>query len=642
MRATGWGRRFRPPTVLCFIVIAVGLCGIGSRPVRAGEGVAGSSLPADAGAASYASPIEMAIAANGSRLYVVCEGTNEVVEIDPVAGTVLRRVRVGQHPKSISLSSDGRFLYAANSWSDTVSVIGVATLKVMRELPAGFEPNAAVADAEGRFLYVANRGSNDVSVIDLAHGVETKRLLAGRGAAYLALSPDGRRIYCTHIYPEPGEFRAPPVSEVTVIDTRRQMVVERERLENAAGVFHVAAADHGRLVIAAQLRPKNLIPLAHVEHGWVFGNSLSVFGAGIGEVVQVPLDELDRYYTPPYGLAISPGEQHLFVSTTGSDSVTMIDIPKMLGYIRAASPEQRRSMASDLAASANYVSARIAVGRAPKGLALSPDGKRLYVANRMDDTISVVDTAARRVASTISLSRGTKLTPERRGERLFYSARFAFQGHFGCANCHLEGTLDGLSWDLEPDGFGVDIVDNRLLEEVGETAPYKWNGGNPDLETECGPRTEKYFYRAQSYSPAELADLVSFVKSIPTRPNRYRRKDGELTAQQQRGLSIFSRTLTKKGAPIDFNNQCIVCHNGPHYTNLSMVDVGTGKPTDRSPLIDVPQLNNIGASAPYLHDGSARTLEEIWTVFNPHDRHGVTNDLSKDELNDLIEYLKTL
>ena len=59
-------------------------------------------------------------------------------------------------------------------------------------------------------------------------------------------------------------------------------------------------------------------------------------------------------------------------------------------------------MANDLSASANYVAARIPVGRAPKGLALSPDGKRLYVANRMDDSISVVDTAARRVTSTIS------------------------------------------------------------------------------------------------------------------------------------------------------------------------------------------------------------------------------------------------
>jgi YVTN family beta-propeller protein len=611
-------------------------------------GGAGFSLPADSDpshevpAPSFPSPIELAINANGTRLYVVCEGTNEVVEIDAVAGTVLRRVRVGQHPKSISLSTDGRFLYVANSWSDTVSVVGVATLKVLKELPAGYEPNAAVADAEGRFLYVANRMSNDVSVVDLARGVETKRLLAGKGAAYLALSPDGRHIYCTHIYPLPGTFRTPPESEVTVIDTRRQMVAEREKLVNAAGVFHVASALQGRVLIAAQLRPKNLIPLAHVEHGWAFGNSLAVFGAAIGEVVQVPLDELDRYYTPPFALAVSPDSRQLFVSTTGSDSVTVVEIPRMLAFIRAAGPGERRAMANDLSASANYVAARIPVGRAPKGLALSPDGRRLFVANRTDDTISVVDTAARRVVSTIPLGRAANPTAERSGERLFYSARFAFQGHFGCANCHIEGTLDALSWDLEPDGFGVDIVDNRLLEDVADTAPYKWNGGNPDLETECGPRTEKYFYRAQSYSPAELADLVAFVKSIPTRPNRYRRKDGELTAQQQRGLSIFTRTLTKKGAPIDYNNQCVVCHNGPHYTNLSIVDVGTGKPTDRSPMIDVPQLNNIASSGPYLHDGSARTLEEIWTVFNPHDRHGVTNDLTKDELNDLIEYLKTL
>jgi hypothetical protein len=60
---------------------------------------------------------------------------------------------------------------------------------------------------------------------------------------------------------------------------------------------------------------------------------------------------------------------------------------------------------------------------------------------------------------------------------------YAFGHQFGCANCHIDSTFDGLSWDLEPDGFGVDIVDNRMLEEVKDTAPYKWNGGNPDLQT---------------------------------------------------------------------------------------------------------------------------------------------------------------
>jgi cytochrome c peroxidase len=52
-------------------------------------------------------------------------------------------------------------------------------------------------------------------------------------------------------------------------------------------------------------------------------------------------------------------------------------------------------------------------------------------------------------------------------------------------------------------------------------------------------------------------------------------------------------------------------------------------------------LTGIALTAPYLHDGSARSLEEIWTVYNPADKHGRTNDLTKDELNDLIEYLRT-
>jgi YVTN family beta-propeller protein len=319
----------------------------------------------------------------------------------------------------------------------------------------------------------------------------------------------------------------------------------------------------------------------------------------------------------------------------------VIDIRSVLELIRGLGPAERRALANDLSASANYVVARIPVGHGPKGLALSSDGKRLYVANRTGDTISVVDTASRRVVSELSLGAPAP-TPEHRGERIFFNAGFAFQGHFGCANCHIEATFDGLSWDLEPDGFGKDYVDNRLLEDVGDTGPFKWNGSNPNLETECGPRTEKFFYRSESYDGYQLSDLVSFIKSMPLRPNRYRSSNGDLTLTQERGKAIFERTRRKDGTSIPEKNQCAVCHSGPHYTNQKLADVGTVKPTDRSPLVDVPQLSNIALTAPYLHDGSARTLEEIWTVFNPNDTHGVSNDLQKDELNDLIEYLKTL
>jgi len=586
----------------------------------------------------YLSPLEMASSPDAKLLYIVCQDSDEVRVVDVQASKVIATIPVGHVPRGIALSPAGDHLYVTNAWSDTVSVIDAKTRQVIQTLSTGFEPSGVLTDNTGMTLYVANRLSSDISVIDLKTGQEIKRLLAGRGASYLTLSPDGKWIYCTHIYPNQGAFRTPPVSEITVIDTASQRVVERKPLHNVAGVFHAAISPDGRLGVVAQLRPKNLIPLAHVEHGSVFGDSLTLFGEDVGGMVQVPVDELDRYYAMPWGVAITPDKSKIFLTTAGSDSVTVADVPRLLATVRRRSAP----FVNDLSASAEYVSARIPVGHNPRGVLLSPDGSRLYVANRLDDDISVIDTVTDKVVSTIDLGGPKDVNALRRGERLFYTAGFAFQGQFGCSNCHLDSTIDGLQWDLEPDGFGKDIVDNRSLENLAGTEPFKWNGGNPDMPTECGPRTEKFFFRSQSFNQQQLTDLVTFVYSLPYRPNRYRSADGDLTPAQERGKAIFERTNSKDGRPIPDSNQCTYCHSGPKYTDQKQVNVGSGKLTDRSPIVDVPQLPNVAYSAPYLHDGSARSLEEIWTVFNPKDTHGVSNDLTKDELNDLIEYLKTL
>ena len=102
-------------------------------------------------------------------------------------------------------------------------------------------------------------------------------------------------------------------------------------------------------------------------------------------VVQIPIDELDRYYTPPFDIVLTPDKSTAYVSTTGSDSVTVIDVGQLLAFVKNLSPGQRRTVANDLSVSANYVSGRVPVGHGPKGMVLSPDGRRLYVANRTGD-----------------------------------------------------------------------------------------------------------------------------------------------------------------------------------------------------------------------------------------------------------------
>jgi len=415
------------------------------------------------------------------------------------------------------------------------------------------------------------------------------------------------------------------------------VVVERISLPYIAHGFHVAFSADGRLGAAATLHPKNLVPLAHLEHGGAFADTLVLFGADVGKPVEIPLDELDRYAVRPFGIAITPDKARMFITCGGSEMVTVVDVPRLIRYART----HPGSSAQDLSASANYVLGRIAVGHDPRGVALTRDGSRLLVANRLEDTISVIDTKTDRVASTIPLSGAKQMSVLRNGEQAFYTSRYSFQGQIGCASCHIDSTFDGLTWDLEPDGFGRDVVDNRPIEAVKDTEPFKWNGGNPNLPTECGPRTEKYFWRAENYDNLTLTDLVMYVRSLPARPNRWLAPGGELTAAQERGRVLFMREKDKFGNAIPETNRCVYCHSGPKGMNQKSFDVGTRKSTDNTGMLDTPQLTNIAITAPYLHDGSAATLEQIWTVFNLQDKHGRTNDLTKDELNDLIEYLRT-
>ena len=133
---------------------------------------------------------------------------------------------------------------------------------------------------------------------------------------------------------------------------------------------------------------------------------------------------------------------------------------------------------------------------------------------------------------------------------------------------------------------------------------------------------------------------MSFVDVAAVASNRFRLATDHTDAGAGAWQRYFRATRQEREA-IPETNRCAFCHSGPKYTNQKMFRRRHRQIDRPLALVDTPQLINVALTAPYLHDGSARTLEEIWTVFNPHDKHGVTNDLTKDELNDLIEYLRT-
>jgi cytochrome c peroxidase len=201
--------------------------------------------------------------------------------------------------------------------------------------------------------------------------------------------------------------------------------------------------------------------------------------------------------------------------------------------------------------------------------------------------------------------------------------------------------VDGLSYDFDGDGIGDNLLDNRSLQGVAGTGPFKWNGKNPTLEIQCGPRFARVLMRTEPFPPEQLRDLTVFIQALAP-PRVARNAASKLTPGQERGRAIFFATKTPSGTEIPVARRCVTCHPPPLYTVRLPFNVGTKGPYDSSAIFDAPHLLGVADTAPYLHDGRAQSLEELWTVYNTNDLHGVSSYMNKIQLNDLVEFLKTL
>ena len=601
-----------------------------------------TKLPECAANVQYKTPLSMALSSDSRELYVACEASHTVIVVDVATRRVVAEIPAGHHPTNVTLHPSGKWAYVSNRLDDTVSVISTTARKVIDTIAVGDEPHGVLTDRDGKLLYVLNTSTDSLSVIDTKTLTEVKRLETGRAPWALALSPDGSQILVTNTLSQFVPSRTPSMSEVTVIDTGRVIVDDRRVLPGANLLMGVDWHPSGDFALTTVNRTKNLGPMTRVLQGWTITNGMSVIWRN-GTVDQVLLDEPSMSFPDPTDVAITPDGRLALVTSSGSDRVAIVDIPKLISMLQSASDSDRRDVfPNHLGKPTEFVISHIPTGTSPRGVVISADGTTAFVACALDDSITVIDMPNLKADGRIDLGGPKVITKTRRGERLFHSANITFHRQFSCHSCHPDGHIDGLTYDIEPDGIGSSPVDNRTLRGILDTAPFKWEGTNPSLQRQCGPRLAVFFTRIQPFTPEQLEALDTYICTIPRPPNRYRPLGSELTEAQRRGKEMFERTRTNDGRVIPKDKRCATCHFPPMYTDRSQRDVGTKMWLDHESHFDVPHLNNIYDSAPYLHNGVAETLEEIWTRYNPNDEHGVTNDMTKDQLNDLIEYLKTL
>jgi len=596
----------------------------------------------------YKSPVQMLLSPDGERLFVACEGTSEVLVLDTWRRKVLASVRVGRLPFGLALSPDGCTLYVSNRWDNTVSVVDLTEMRVVRTITVGEDPHSLMLDRPGAYLFVANLGTNDLSVLETGSLYEIKRLSMGQAPFDLALSSDGRTLFVSNQHSNPVPFRTPPVLELTVVDMETQFVRERRELFSTVIGQGVDVSPDGQFVATALELPKNLIPETQVYQGWMvtYGFALTEARPG-GRTAYLLIDEPNLYFADPYGIAFSPDGRALYLSSSGADAVTVVDMASVYDLLQAQdgvigiSDRQIRRYARHLGISHAYVTDRISTDYNPKDVVASPDGRWVYVAERLADQISVIDTRTQRVVARMDLGGPKRQTVLRRGAYLFNYARISFQKQMSCNTCHPEENVDGLVYDIAVDGgMGRNLVDNLTLRGIAETAPFKWTGKNPTLQRQEGPRAAQLFFRTHGFEGDENEAIVRFIESIPIRPNRYRKTGERLNEFQRLGKRMFERAYDNMGRYIPVANRCITCHPPPYGTDRMRHDVGSKNDHDWDGVFDSPHLTDVYHRPPYMHDGRCYSLEEIWTEYNPDDTHGVTNDMMKDQLNALIEYLK--
>lgn len=296
-------------------------------------------------------PRGVAVNPSTDRVYVANNVSNNVSVIDGTANSVLTTVPVGDGPTGVAVNPTTHWIYVPNSDSDTVSVIDGITNTVIDTIPVG-DPRAVAVDDVGNRIYVLNSdGPASLWVIDGATNTVTATVpllecdARGDDAAVTA-NPVTNLIYISC-----RDILTPPTASVWVIDGASNSVVDRLALGESWPMGAAVNPATNRIYVADYGDPALLIP----------GAVLVIDGSTNAVVDTVPL------LGHPQGVAVNPTSNRVYGASWAEISVIDGTTNEVVGD-------------------------PIPVGQshAPSSVAVNSNTGRIYVADSVDDTVSVI------------------------------------------------------------------------------------------------------------------------------------------------------------------------------------------------------------------------------------------------------------
>jgi len=582
----------------------------------------------------YLGPCALAASKDAKTLYVACADSHQVAWVGLPGGDVIRRVSVPAEPTGIVLTPDEtKLIVACAAPESTVAVFDPVSGNLITAIPAGHTAMSPAISPDGKRVYVCNRFSGDVSVIDLAAGKEAARVPAVREPIAAAVTPDGRAVLVANHLPNTRTDRAfhgDVASVVTVIDTRTHEATAIELPHGANGVRGLCVSPDGKHAFVTHLLSNFEMTPFRVDTGWINVNVVSIIDTRQQKVIStIGMDEYDLGAGNPYDVICTADGKSVCVGIAGTHELCAIDCSGLLGEFA------RRTMQPMMAVWPIYLSLGESLwrrnklpGKGPRGLAAA--GSKVYVAQYFSDTVAVVDlqTAGDASVGAIALGPRPNLTPQRRGQLLFHDATICYQQWQSCASCHPDGRVDGLNWDLMNDGQG-NPKNTKSMLFAHQTAPAMAEGVRMSAEEAVRSGLANILFADRPEE--EAAAIDAYLESLRPVPSPHL-VDGRLSPAAERGRELFQSERVG----------CRQCHPPPLYTDLKMHNVGTRSPNERNERFDTPTLVEVWRTAPYLHDGRYTTIKELLVEGRHGLRRGLSDNLSEQEINDLVEFVLSL
>jgi len=641
------------------------------------------------------------LSAAGDELYAVntVEGRLAVFDVDGTDGslTFAGDVPVGLDPVSVAVRPGANEIWVANHLSDSVTVINTATRTVVDTIQVGDEPTD-VAFASGR-AFVTLAGNQDRVKV---YNASTRALLTtidifGDDPRALAVNAAGTEVYAvvlesgnqsTTLFealvadgggpPPPSPPRsgslgpAPAVSlivqrnpatgdwededgndwsayvdfnlpdyDVFVIDADAATSTVIRRLSQVGtSLFDVAVNPGTGELWVPNTDARNLVRFEPNLRGHLVETRVSIVHPVSGGVT--PLD-----LNPHINFAVTPGPPMELAGSLAHPVSGVFNSDGSTYYVAGLGSEKIGVVDTSSAT----VDQLIDVGPGPSGLAVNQADTRLYVLNRFDNTISVVDLTAGSESDRIGVAGPAEFDPSpdviKVGRKFLYDGQLSSgHGDTACATCHLFGNFDNLAWELgDPQGAFVDYDDapwvsfaplgpstagfdpmkgpmtTQTLRGLEGMEPFHWRGDRQDFQAFNHAFIALMGRSAQIPAP-DMDTFTDFIMTVRFPPNPFRNLDNSMPnpilVPNQNGSATPVNGNPNNGQTIFINNNldanvftCNNCHLLPTGTTNNLFN---GNAEGESQDFKIPHMRNMYEKVgfdvirPGLQSGDANTI----------------------------------